>query len=58
MLYQRSGVDTHGPVDKNRRIVTYYKKDQSMISYPIHPLFPCTDFVSQMWGGGNVFLAF
>ena len=28
---------------------------------PIYPLFPCSDFVSQMWewlGGGNVFLAY
>ena len=29
--------------------------------YPLYPLFPCSDFVSQMWGGGggcNVFLTF
>ena len=27
--------------------------------YPLYPLFPCSDFVSQMWGGGcNVFLLF
>ena len=27
--------------------------------YPIYPLFPCSDFVSQMWGGGVMFfLAF
>ena len=28
--------------------------------YPIYPLFPCSDFLSQMWGGGecNVFLTF
>ena len=31
--------------------------------YPIHPLFPCSDFLSEMWGwfeggGDNVFLAF
>ena len=30
--------------------------------YPLYPLFPCSDFVSQMWGGlgggCNVFLAF
>ena len=22
--------------------------------YPLYPLFPCSDFVSQMWGGGGV----
>ena len=21
--------------------------------YPLYPLFPCSDFVSQMWGGGG-----
>ena len=28
--------------------------------YTLYPLFPCSDFVSQMWGGGgcNVFLTF
>ena len=30
--------------------------------YPLYPLFPCSDFVSQMWGwfggGCNVFLTF
>ena len=27
--------------------------------YPLYPLFPCSDFVSQMWGGEcNVFLTF
>ena len=27
--------------------------------YPLYPPFPCSDFVSQMWGGGcNVFLTF
>ena len=27
--------------------------------YPLYPLFPCSDFVSQTWGGGcNVFLTF
>ena len=31
--------------------------------YPLYPLFPCSDFVSQMWGwfgggGSNVFLTF
>ena len=31
--------------------------------YPLYPLFPCSYFVSQMWGwfgggGGNVFLTF
>ena len=29
--------------------------------YPIYPLFPCSDLLSQMWGGGgggNVFLSF
>ena len=30
--------------------------------YPLYPLFPCSDFVSQMWGWGgggcNVFLTF
>ena len=25
--------------------------------YPIYPLFPCSDFLSQMWGGG-IFFAF
>ena len=25
--------------------------------YPIYPLFPCSDFLSQVWGG-NVFLSF
>ena len=22
--------------------------------YPLYPPFPCSDFVSQMWGGGGV----
>ena len=26
--------------------------------YPLYPLFPCSDFVSQMCGGCNVFLTF
>ena len=33
----------------------------SLNQYPLYPLFPCSDFVSQMWGwfgggGCNVFL--
>ena len=32
----------------------------NLLVYPIYPLFPCSDFLSQMWGwlGGNVFLEF
>ena len=26
--------------------------------YPLYPLFPCSDFVSQMWGGGGVVMFF
>ena len=26
--------------------------------YPLYPLFPCSDFVSQMWGGGGVLMFF
>ena len=25
--------------------------------YPLYPLFPCSDFVSQMWGGGVMFFS-
>ena len=25
--------------------------------YPLYPLFPCSDFVSQMWGGGLMFFS-
>ena len=32
----------------------------SLNLYPLYPLFPCSDFVSQLGGGGgcNVFLTF
>ena len=25
--------------------------------YPLYPLFPCSDFVSQMWAGGVMFFS-
>ena len=37
-------------------------RDSCIYLYPLYPLFPCSDFVSQMWGwlggGCNVFLTF
>ena len=37
---------------------TYWLNGRCGNLYPIYPLFPCSDFLSQMGGGGGVFLAF
>ena len=33
---------------------TFYVERDSWNLYTLYPLFPCSDFVSQMWGGGGV----
>ena len=47
----------------NRRWFLQIVDGDSWNLYPLYPLFPCSDFVSQMWGwfgggGCNVFLTF
>ena len=44
-----------------RWFLQYVVDGDSWNLYPLYPLFPCSDFVSQMWFGGggcNVFLTF